>query len=846
MQRISRHRLTHQATCSVLLPVALLLGGCKQAEPVPDKTPELQSQIWNTRVELAQARLTSGEPDAALSILCAVLREKPDFPDALAMAGTIIRENAWSVPVLRIDHRLPVDHLALNADSLWVGLTGDSHTLVRWDLANNTLSAALFPRPGQSTHTLIPSPDGNRIVIERAEATLLCDAQTLKPVTELGAPPDDLARESVIVFSNDGILLAHPTLSPDGKSHIWHIRDAASGEIIRDSEPAPQPLAAHLDHRRLRVLHADGGLLEIPVSPIDEATTTPFSEQVRLRHAQFDIRGDNALASIENGPLQAPTLAAFSVTESEAGGISCDDLLRRFPWHAKPGIWTGLMRDDHPPRFLIKENTLAFADPRLPRVPAESGITSFAIHGDIIAVGEESGTVTLHRILPRYDAGFDVLETAAHLTDNGRGDCTRVNGQALLPLWQRLAEADSKGDSWPDLLAMTKDLKATEWHRELTAAMLQRVSKQPVEQAGHEWLLEEKVSQKFAAGDHEAVLQIISKTGGKGPAAARAMELALASDNADWIAACLSHAKDIPPLVEKIARSRISWLLKQKAEAFAIWQDDPPDIVAVRRIEDWSGWEQADFSTALAALRQSFDAELATLEIPEDATAEQRTAVAARLLDAGTPARVGKKHFATACLKAALFTAPFKEDTEATFKLANLARHWGAPPVPCLRAEALSLTALGDYQNAQTRWIHLITEEPVDTHEPGDYAEAAYTSFENSDPRQAMEILNTGITRFPEDANFALRAGWVALLTDHPERALHYLLQGLRIGYPEEKMENATALLTIAAVQLGDVDQARQHYDSLIAIDPAWADPDTLETLEWPDALKAALRQMTW
>jgi len=68
----------------------------------------------------------------------------------------------------------------------------------------------------------------------------------------------------------------------------------------------------------------------------------------------------------------------------------------------------------------------------------------------------------------------------------------------------------------------------------------------------------------------------------------------------------------------------------------------------------------------------------------------------------------------------------------------------------------------------------------------------------------------------------------------------------LRIGYPEDKLENATALLTIAAVRLGDIDQAAQHFDALISIDPAWADPATLETLEWPDELKSALRQMTW
>jgi len=829
-----------------LLVLALLSKGCKPAYPPQDKTPELLLEISNSRVDLAQARLDAGEPKDALSILCAVLREQPNFSDALDLAETIIRENAWSMPVMRIGHRLPVDHLALNANSLWVGLTSDAHSLVRWNLADNSLADVLFPRPGESTQALRLSPDGKRLIIEREEATLLCDAQTLKPIIGLGKAPEDLARESVVVFSKDGILLAHPTLSQDGKDFIWQIRDAATGQIIRDFIHAPRPLAAHLDQKRLRVLHLDGSLMDIPVSPIADATSTPFPEQVLLRHAQFDIDGNNALVSIDNGPLHPPTLSNFSVSASESDEIPNDDPLRLFPWHEKPGIWTGLLRDDAPPRIVVADKTLRFSSPELPALTTTTKITAVALHEDIIAIGEESGAVTLHRILPRYEVNFDILETAQYLTNANEEELPRIDGEALIPLWQRLADADYQGSSWPDLLAMTKDLKATRWHRELTAAMLQHVTKQPVEEAGAEWMLQATVSQTFATGDDEAVIQIIGKTNGKGPAAAKAMELALASDRAAWIDACVFHSKDLPPVVKKIAFSRIAWLQQKKAASFSLWQDDPPDLESIRSLEDWSGWEQADFSIALAALRESFDTELAALIIPEDATVEQRALISARLLDNETPAKVGKTRFAEACLKAALATAPFKDETETTFKLANLARQWGAPPVPCLRAEALSLTALGDYKNAQKSWIHLITEHPVETHEPGDYAEAAYTSFENFDSRQAMEILNTGITRFPADANFALRAGWVALLTDHPERALHFLLQGLRIGYPKDKLENATALLTIAAVRLGDIDQAAQHFDALISIDPAWADPATLETLEWPDELKSALRQMTW
>ena len=109
-----------------------------------------------------------------------------------------------------------------------------------------------------------------------------------------------------------------------------------------------------------------------------------------------------------------------------------------------------------------------------------------------------------------------------------------------------------------------------------------------------------------------------------------------------------------------------------------------------------------------------------------------------------------------------------------------------------------------------------------------------------------MEILTTGLHRFPNDANFALRAGWVALLTGNAERAYRFLLTGRQIGYPEEKLENAIALMAIAAVQTGADEDAAVFYQDLIRMDPAWQSPDTIETLEWPEELKASLRQLVW
>jgi tetratricopeptide (TPR) repeat protein len=322
--------------------------------------------------------------------------------------------------------------------------------------------------------------------------------------------------------------------------------------------------------------------------------------------------------------------------------------------------------------------------------------------------------------------------------------------------------------------------------------------------------------------------------------------MALESDHPEWIAASLSSAADLPPVLRQIAKSRIAWLEDRKADSLSVWPEQFPPMSEIRSREDWEGWEQADFSPSLEKIRQCVRDELNAVKVPENPTPEQRKAVADRLRDPQTFATIGRARFANACLEAALALSAFKEDKEATFELAARARELGAQPEPCLRAEALALTALGDYKEAHPRWIELITEHPVATHLPGDYAEAAYTAFENEDPQQAMEILTTGIHRFPQDGNFALRAGWVALLTGNPERAYQFLQTGQRIGFPEEKLENATALLAIAAAQTGAADDAKVYFKDLLKLSPDWEDPQTIETLDWPEELKSTLRQLGW
>jgi tetratricopeptide (TPR) repeat protein len=222
----------------------------------------------------------------------------------------------------------------------------------------------------------------------------------------------------------------------------------------------------------------------------------------------------------------------------------------------------------------------------------------------------------------------------------------------------------------------------------------------------------------------------------------------------------------------------------------------------------------------------------------------ERAALAARLLDPATRGIIGRRRLADNCLKAALGMSDSLEESQWVFSLAGRARALGAAAVPCLRAEALALTRLKDFAEAHPRWVTLLTEQPVAEHLANDYAEAAYTAFEMGNPDQAVEILGTGVTRFPDDASFALRAGWIALLTANYGRSYQFLLAGLAVGYPDDRKENACLMLTVAASLAGFPEDALTHYANLVEMAPAWEKTETLDALEWPEELKAALLEL--
>jgi hypothetical protein len=862
------------ATCGILL--CALTPACdppaRSSKPRSARFTESNTPLAAARIDLAKSRFTANAADEALALLVSALEANPKSAEARAMAGGLLANSRWHLPQVTLNHRLPIDLIGYAApDSMWVSLAGDTSTTVRWNLKSLAIESVLFPIQATETRSMVIDPTRRVAVIERAGLALLCNAQSLKPIRNLGPLPGFVTPSATVVFSADGLLVAHPSrVSANDRSLVWQLRDAATGEIIRSSDPTttdhPRPLAAFLDRQVLRVLHADGSLLEMPVSPVEPLSITPPSEPLALLHAQYAANGGSAITLKDPGPHLPPQAYFMSMGGPVDPSLEDEALLERFPWSRHPCLWTDLLGQPKYAALEVIDRSVRFPWRQFAPIHSGSAITALASGGNRIAIGEKNGTLTVYETLPvplakpgapdPEAADEKSLASLHHLTEflaGTRYDTTSRNFTRRTPE-QRLQEfkdCDFDALRWifPELdfsplVAAMKAFQPGTAAPEALLPLTARIERSTMPATDSP--ARNALAKVFASDDRAAVTAAIQDAGGKGLAAATALELALASTHPEWIDACLDKAIDLPPLLRRIAISRIAWLQDRKADALAGWPDAFPDLKDVRLREDWDGWEQADFSQALEKLRLCVGEELAAIEVPANPTPEQRKAVAARLNDPATLRTVGRARFSKACLNAALAFASFKDETETTFALAARARELGEAPAPCLRAEAMALTALGDYKKAHSRWISLITDNPVETHQPGDYAEASYTAFENADPRQAMAILTTGLHRFPNDANFALRAGWVALLTGNAERAYRFLLTGRQIGFPAAKLENATALLAIAAAQTGAAEDAAAFYQDLIQLDADWKNPATIESLEWPDEMKASLRQLVW
>jgi tetratricopeptide (TPR) repeat protein len=687
----------------------------------------------------------------------------------------------------------------------------------------------------------VVDPAGRRLVIERAGVLLLCDAQTLKPLRDLGKLPQSATPSSVIVFSADGLLLAHPMLKEGEKpSSVWQIRDTASGEILRTSEPvaadAPQPLSAHLGRNGLRVLHADGRMLEIPVSPVEPELSTPSEATVKLLHACHADDGETALVLKDRGPHQPPELVVFPEGKEAGASLESMALLERFPWSRHPGIWTGLLRDATGAPIFVDDSGLGFARENTAPVFAPAAITAVAVRGPLWMIGCEDGTLVFQRRLPLPVTD----ETSAPATEPGEAAVAAFENLTAA-LAAVLHDEAERRFVMVDAAERRRRFESCDFNAMLR--LFPSIDFQPIVLA-----LKEHAPR---TPPPDAIKPLLDRLARANPGhtmlpAAVDLQAALASSDAARIGDCLKAAENVPPLIRKLAESRIAWLEDRRGDAMAAWPDELPDPAQVRLREDWDGWEQFDLRDTLENFHKDMQGELAKLQLPEDHDAAARQKLLERLTDPETLRAVGKRRLARACLKAALAYSQISGESEATLMLASVARAHGEAPEACLRAEARALSHLGDHTKAHDRWILLLTEYPVATHEPADYADAAYTAFEVADPRQAMEILTAGMQRFPADADFALRAGWIALLTGNPDRAYGYLLAGRRIGFAADKVEHATVLLTIAAAQSGLTDDAAALFEELTTLNPAWREPKTVEELGWPEELKATLRQLTW
>lgn len=840
-------------------------------EPAPQTTDtSFPTQLAGARIDTAKLKLEQNRPDEALALLISALKEDSASTEARNLVESILNETIWNLPEITLKHPLPIDQIAFIApSSLWVSLAGEKNTTVKWNLETLAIESVLFPTDGGATRSLVLDPTSQFLVVERKSVALLCDAKSLKPIRDLGLLPDNLTPSTVVVFSEDSLLMAHPAwVSATDHSIVWQIRDTRTGEVIRTTDPStrdtPQPLAAFLDRNHLRVLNADGSLLEIPVSPVAPVKVTAMSEPLKLLQAQFSANGNSALTLQDRGPHHSPTQSIISYRE-EDDSLKTDKLMSRFAWSRHPNIWTALMKDPEQLPFTVDNHLVKImTNPHAP-IPSVSLITAIAFDLKSVVIGEENGTVTTHRLLPlpeeipsEHDAlpidepRMKSLENLAKALagtfyDERERSFSRCSYEERLKAFAE-CDFDAIFAIYPrlDFSTMIDEFTTLPSRIASPSAFLpltDRIARAGPADPSSPGL--PGVIAAFQSGDSAAVLAAIQSAGASGPAMANALALALKSDHPEWIHTCLTQAKDLPPILHQISQSRIAWLQGRTADALSSWTEVFPDLRDIRLREDWDGWEQADFTPALDQLSQRMKAELAAIQVPKNSTPAQRKTIADHLAAPGTLAAVSKPRYAAACLELALLFSSANEELDLTAKLARVARNLGAPAETSLRTEAVALTALGDFKNARSCWVELITEYPVETHLPADYTEAAYTAFENDDSKQAIEILNTGLRRFSENFDFALRAGWIALLTGNPERAYHFLRVGKRIGFPQDKLEYSTALLVIAASQTGAMDDAATFFQDLLLINPNWEFPETVDTFDWPDEFKASIREFT-
>ena len=429
----------------------------KQNEAVVAQGKALESAA-ETRRSLAAAdfdagaaRIADGAPDEALPYLLAALENDAANLEAQALLLDTLRQTSWNFPTGEIAHPVPVTRLAFGPDrDTLFAATGDIsigfNSVLRWNLADATLTSQLVPTWGEETQALVISPHARRAVVQRgykrADVTLLCDAVTMKPVTTLPAPTD--AGESCFAWSPDGVLFAYPAVGPAPKYGLtWRIADAATGLVVRETEPLPtdasEPLAVQIDRERLRGLHSNGLVVEMPLDASMPVRTASSSGSEELEHAVFSPDGGEFYARLRGrGQHEEGEHYLFAVIDQDGelkvngayddgsgSWLSSAAVLPRFPWSdwVAP-VWQQLFDQQRAGRPLVLQGGLGEVTPPLsidgPRLEsidnsgghlqrrapfvADSRIRSVAFSGGRFAVGTSSGKLLLGEFLPRLSA----------------------------------------------------------------------------------------------------------------------------------------------------------------------------------------------------------------------------------------------------------------------------------------------------------------------------------------------------------------------------------------------------------------------------------------------------------
>lgn len=333
-----------------------------------------------------------------------------------------------------------------------------------------------------------------------------------------------------------------------------------------------------------------------------------------------------------------------------------------------------------------------------------------------------------------------------------------------------------------------------------------------------------------------AVERVMKAADGRGIAAVSALRLAVERNDAEAILAVLKDAKGMPDAVRAYATARALWSSGDKAGVYSMWPDEPPPLADLAESADWNGWEQVLDGEALNDFYEGMKAQVAVLQAKPDASLDDLRALATLLLDPATTTTFGIRRVRDAMVACSLVLSADKVSGPLVEQMVDRARLAGASPTDCLRIEARTFMAAGEFTAAYSRWLQLIDTQDAEIF-ASDYLEAAACVFEDMQDAAAIKLTLRGKDEFPSDPTYAYDGAWLLLTAGHPEEAGILLEHGFKIPFTEDQKQTAIAMLLCAAEQTGRADRADGALQELLEISPDWGDEEAIKSLEWPEAL---------